>query len=572
MINNRTKYAIGGYLLLILFGVVGTGAYVVLFGDLWYPFNPDSAAYIEAARNLLAGNGLVQTPSLRVTDSDLSAFVLWPPGFPTLIAIVSLLTGLAPEDSTLLLARAATALVPMTLAFALRPLLGQTPGGIVGLLAFASPLLLPHGFLAMSDVPCLLLIATSLGLLLRSVESPKALWFLLASGLLAGFAYSVRNAAIAYFAAVAATFVLSIPLRIETIRVTARHGVLWILGCLLAVAPMWVRNLMTVGGLDTYAMAPTGGDPVLMARSLLAHSLGDTTGSTAASMLAWDAKWFALLVLPTLALISFALWRQWRGASRTARFGILSLLTYVGAGNAMIAIAATKWFGTIDPRLVIQYTWVMLALLACALVPLSNAPWSHWRKAAALGIVSALAVSYLLFHAHSYQRERIIADTLDHAQGLKQAVKSLPDPTWILRMQLARLSASDRELLATATNLPRDILPISNASYIFRIETGSPVRSLFLEDIDISDALEDEIQKIRRQHRTRPIWLAFLPSNRLVKTGEDPDWRAPLREALPPQCRITGTSERYLNALCPRLQQVANPPERSRGFEPGNGK
>ncbi len=52
------------YLLALCIGAFSVAWYALLLADIRYLYTPDSAAYIEAARNLIAGKGLVTSSSL----------------------------------------------------------------------------------------------------------------------------------------------------------------------------------------------------------------------------------------------------------------------------------------------------------------------------------------------------------------------------------------------------------------------------------------------------------------------------------------------------------------------------
>lgn len=537
------------YLALLALGIVAVSLHASLFGDLWYAYNPDSAAYIEAARNLLAGHGLMTTPSIGITDRELTPFTLWPPGFPSLIAAGSALTGLPPKETVLWLSRGASALLPLAIAFALRPLLGLTAGAAVGVLALLSPFALEHGFLAMSDMPFLLLIVLSFGFLQRAQETRHLWFFLLLSGLLAGFAYTIRNAGLAWFVAVITTYLLSIPLRLMEPGQALRRCGVWLSGVVAAASPMWIRNLLLAGGLGTYSAPPAHGDPVGIGRSFLFELFWDLTGSHDIALIAWDAKLFILTLAPLTAILLFALVRRWLQASAPSRFGLLALTLYFGAGSAMVIIAAIKWLGGIDPRLIVQYSWLVLALGAAALVPFRKSAWSPVRTTVAALLFLALLGGRLLYHDNTYGRENTIAATLHAHPDLNAAHAALPDPDWNLRLQLARLGANDEALLAEARNLPPTTLAVSNQGYILRIGTGLRVRSIYLKEMDTPEALAAGLRKILSDYHGKPVWFAFLASNKMLKSSDAP-WQDSILAALPPGCRIKSNTKHHLTSLC----------------------
>jgi hypothetical protein len=540
------------HIALLILGIVAVGMHSSLFGELWYAYNPDSAAYIDAARNVLAGRGLVITPGLMIADRETVPFTLWPPGYSSLIAGLSALTGLPPKLSALWIARGAAALIPAALAFSLRPLLGLPMSAAIGVLCLLSPFALEHGFLAMSDLPLLLLVVLSFGLLIRAWEGKAAVGGLLLSGLLAGLAYSVRNAALAWIAAVLVAFILAAPLQLCPWRTVLRRGLFWLTGLLVVLIPMWVRNLLLTGSLGTYEAPPAGGDPVSLSRGFLAFLLKDFSGSAQVGLLAWDAKWFAVLVIPLLLLAAIFLVRRWLRMESADRFGLLLLLLYLGAGSAMVVIAAVKWLGGIDPRMVIQYSWILLALGAAALAPAPGLPWGRWRLGFALTILIALLASRMLFHFEVLARERHIAGILDAHPDLDQVVGSLPDESWVLRMQLARLHAADEGVAKIVTELPSETLAVSNMGYIYRIGNRRPVRSIYLKYYDGPEALREALGEARSVHKGRPIWFGFMASNQMLKSA-DGSWRASVLAGLPEDCSVSGQEQYYVAASCPAV-------------------
>lgn len=537
------------YFFLLVIGIVTVFAYSEVFSHFWYAYNPDSAAFIESARNLLAGRGLVTTPGVAVLDKDAVPLTLWPPGYPALIASGSALSGLPPKEVALWISRGATALLPVAMAFALRPLLGAGGAAAVALLALLSPYTLEHGYMAMSDLPFLLFTVVSFGLLQRSMRK-RAIWVpLLASGIFAGLAYTIRNAGLAWFVAVAAAFVLSLPLRLFSLRDASLRVGIWGLGVVLAAGPMWIRNLMLSGELGTYSLGSVDGDPVGITRAYLFHLLNDLSATENIALLAWDAKLFGLIVVPLILLLFLGLALRWSRETPEVRFGLLVLPLYLGAGSAMVVIAAIKWLGGIDPRLAVQYSWLLLALGAAAVLP---GKAGHWRTARlALGglILLALLFGRAAYINKSYDRESAIANSLESNTDLDVATAALPDPSWILRMQLYRIGASDEPLVAEVKSLPPETLIVSNEGFIFRIESERAVRSVYLKNMPTPEALAKGLQQIVTDHGNRDTWFILLPSNQMLKSSAS-GWYRPLIDALPPSCDLHTRTQRYLTASC----------------------
>jgi hypothetical protein len=80
------------YMISLAIGVMMSWAFLAFIVPISYPFiDPDTSYYIEAARNLLAGHGLVVSTAAESLPRATEHLNLWPPGFPLLIAAVSAL-------------------------------------------------------------------------------------------------------------------------------------------------------------------------------------------------------------------------------------------------------------------------------------------------------------------------------------------------------------------------------------------------------------------------------------------------------------------------------------------------
>lgn len=165
-------------------------------------FTADSMNYVDVARRLAAGDGLVQStggfnqPFYLSGDLDLpSAFTAQPPGYPLVIAFLSRLGMDAPDAALVVSALAYAAIL------ALVYLLGQRIGGVrAGVVALGGALVfvpLTHlGRSALSECLAVALVLLFFLLLDRQLVRPprRALLFALGVGLVAGTAFSVRYA------------------------------------------------------------------------------------------------------------------------------------------------------------------------------------------------------------------------------------------------------------------------------------------------------------------------------------------------------------------------------------------
>ena len=111
----------------MVFGMAVTAWYVWSISGFLFAYFPDSASYIEAARSLVQGNGLMRTAPLARLDLAVEPLSLWPPGYPLLIAAASILSGLPAEDAALWIGYVATAGVAAAIYFCLVSLRNKYP-------------------------------------------------------------------------------------------------------------------------------------------------------------------------------------------------------------------------------------------------------------------------------------------------------------------------------------------------------------------------------------------------------------------------------------------------------------
>lgn len=469
------------YLLALCIGAFSVAWYALLLADIRYLYTPDSAAYIEAARNLIAGKGLVTSSSLG-DPTPTTPLALFPPGFPLLIAGVAIVTGLDAASAAITVSWASWALLPSALFFALSPLLRRGHVHLLSVLVVTSPGMAENGWLALSDTSFLVLIITSFGLLIRAatLREAGAAQAMMGAGLLCGFAYLLRNSGTAAFVATAFSFAFLGAFRAVALRTALKWLGWWSIGVLAAVIPLWLRNLAVFGTLQPYRMPPSDIDLLTNIRTYLQSTLIDISGVKAIGMVAWDIT----TLLPVTAVFAIAtlaatprLFRAWKGSTQEEKLGITLLGSYLIAGASMVILARTlyQWGEPINLRHVIQYNWALFALVSIALAAI--------RIRSLSAVVLLLSVTLVFTHwfhnSEKINNERNVHAAVMESTDPLQAIALQPDQGVTFTNKIKLAVSRDDDLMKLISSLPASTILVSNASDVFRIATGRPVRPLW---------------------------------------------------------------------------------------------
>ncbi len=347
-------------------------------------FTADSMNYVDVARRVVAGDGLVQStggfnqPFYLSGDLDLpSAFTAQPPGYPLAIAFLSWL-GMDAADAALVVSALAYAAI-----LALVYLLGRRIGGAgagVASLAFAvlfRPL--THlGRAALSECLAVAVVLLFLLLLDRFLQRPagkpggmRDLLGPLGLGLLAGAAFCVRYALWPLpLVGVAALWLHCLERRF--VRVTMLAA-----GTLLPMALLLGRNLLLEGSLVPASMPAS-----LSFGENLARTIEAVAGGWRATAL---GNWTDALLLATVFALVLGLVLKRRGRSpregpvadetmlasllrAIGRVPLLTVLWSVLYLGALVWRSSTANFDPIGVRLVLPATVPLLALVGALAV------------------------------------------------------------------------------------------------------------------------------------------------------------------------------------------------------------
>ncbi|OYY94856.1 MAG: hypothetical protein B7Y41_04680 [Hydrogenophilales bacterium 28-61-23] len=443
------------------------------------------------------------------------------------------------ENAAFAIARFSWALLPVALLFALRPILPFAWAVAVVALVVFSPGIYLNGSTINTDVPTLLLIVFATGLLIRGVGERPRVGLLISTGLLLGLAYALRNSVTAVFAGMLAAFVGAVLLKQMPVAAAARNCAWVLLGSAPFVGLLLLRNYLVFGEVQPYVLM-VGTDATLLEsfRVYLHGLLWDLTGSpTLARTLAWDSKILALTATPIAGLLAWGLFSHWRVSGLHARFAVLYGLLFSAAGAAMLVIAHTYHgldFGFLL-RHMMQYAWLLFALMLVALLATGE------RKAKLLAglLVAVLLASRLWFIADDLRTERAIQAAFSRSDNVVEAAHPFLENGRILTDQIKQRLAEDETIPAAIRALPGNALVLSNQGPLLGYLSGRPVRMLpFSSETDLSDVTSRVSRLFRDMHSHRPVYIALVPDNRIVRSPDGAVWQAKIASRLPEQYQV----------------------------------
>jgi hypothetical protein len=486
-------------------------ALVSISTPIIYPYTTDGLIYIEAAQNLLAGNGLLITPfDPAPYDVDLVPLRSFPPGYSVLIASISFLGFDVAKTALGISIFSWIALLP-AIVFCLRPIIGLFLASICGLLTILSAPAFLTGPMAFSDMPFLLTACLCFAILFRSVAEKQHWKGILLAGLLAGAAYSLRNAGIAILLSVSAALVFAFMVGIMRLRPAMTILGLWWAGALPMLVLLWVRNITVFGKIQPYSYPPAPAEAGLLhiIRIYGETALFALTGSHKIAMLAWDYKLLAVTALPVATATAWGIMTHWPRMSLQVRFAIIAICFYVSIGSAMVVLAhylmGAHDYGT--GRYALQYMWLVLALVV---IGWSSIKWKRQN----IAVLAGVAVIFALLTS----------------QG--NFIYSFSQKNPFSR----KLLRDDKEMLGTVHAIPDNALIVTNLVGFLKLETGKHVRNLEISGMpdvraymrNLNIALDDVAQKTKR-----PVYGVILPIDAFLNPQYNERWQGMYLSALP---------------------------------------
>jgi len=475
-----------------LAALIGLCAATIAYFLPVYPYTPDSACYIEQARSLM-DRGVFES-GLYGTGNPSATFVpdpLFPPGYPVLIALFSLLLPVPPEVVALYLSLIALVLIPACIVFSFRRVVGAEIALIIGLLVVFTPAIIRWGNVASTDILSMLLVIFCIGLVLKAGDRLMS-WFV--AGLLVGFSYLLRNANLAFVLGTCGFIVWSIVFDSENRHKKITAACVWLLGFYAIVMPWMIRNLIVFGKVQPYSMPPStvgfieNSHAFIEAQLNILLLLPDLDTFLARNILGIIGL---LIVLGLLAWQVLITWKFWQKTDKQALI-IATLYCILGAAIVIAARTKYQWGELISDRHALPYLFPLLIILALIF---KNTSLKIGLRGLGLALVSGLLLIRIYYIPKLYEYNSYDANAAAVAEQIKKHRQSDP----------------------LCTNL-KGRLGVSNYGFVYRVICAVPVRHVF--PILHGDKFIDEpLKKLVNMPVEQGVVASIFPNHDVDKTS-----------------------------------------------------
>lgn len=436
------------YTLALLAGLV---AATISWFAPFFPYKVDSASYIEQARSFLA-HGVFETTPFATGEPDVISVPdkLFPPGFPLLIALSSVIFQLPVEVIAPFLSLAALLLLPTVILFTFQRIIGLWSALCIGVLVVLTPVAVKYGYIAYSDTISLLLVIYCVN---RVLKADNNIWSWFYLGLLTGFSYLLRNANLALLITLFLFIIWELIVEPENRKQKIKSALFWLLGNTLIIVPWLIRNTLVFGKFQPYSMEQS---TVGLRENIQDYSKAqlDTllTFSELDNTIAGSVPGIILLFISMLILVHqlVSTWAHWKKIEQKT---FLISVVYVAIGAAMTIAARTKyqWGIHIDARYALPYSCF---IFVAVLIIFRNSA----LKIMSTYLLPIFALSLLL--VRFYELPKLYQTDQYHQTVRGAAYKIVHNPD------------------AICTNL-NGRFAVSNYAFVYRILCAAPVRHVF---------------------------------------------------------------------------------------------
>ncbi|WP_026602967.1 hypothetical protein [Methylomonas sp. 11b] len=467
-----------------------------------FPFTPDSASYIEQARNFLDSGSLLITPyGLAPGDQDQIENRLFPIGFAVVLAAVSSF-GIDAKDAAIGLAHFSAITLPWLLFFSFRRSIGPILSLLLAGLAALSPGVLKHSLMGLTDVFGLWLAVAVIGLMLNS----RSISGFIFAGLLAGVAYAIRNAHLALLVTIVLYFCYGwLSGAAGERRAVLLQAVATMFGMAVIVAPLLLRNIVIFGSPNPYLMGPSTIGFVENLRTYIEALLKDGTAcSECARYVAWSLPGLlgfgGVIIAAAYAVYKY----RWSNLPTSGKKAFAISTIYLAMGSCVVVAARTRyqWGELINLRHTLQYSPFLLAGMFALMADYGKKPVLHlngWKKAKL-----AISVCLVFFHVNYAV----------NSESFRNSDNEYP--------KLAKAFSTGKAYLC---GNQADTYLVSNWAHVFRIECGARVRQIeaitagakgdemraFMSAGDGYVSVLDAVSDIKQQAGSRPIRVGLFP-------------------------------------------------------------
>lgn len=460
-----------------------------------FPFTPDSAFYIEQARNMLQeGSALTYpySPSVFAKTPDR----LFPIGLPIALAAISL-SGIDPREASIVLSWVSAILLPLIFYISFKNSLGDVKAALLAALAVSSPGILNYAPMGMSDLFALLIATSAIGLVLNA----RCTSLFAVNGVVVGFAYAVRNANLALLVTLTLYFFylwLSRPLHRTA---STKHFLALLAGAALVIVPVLLRNISLFGVANPYTMEASTIGLIENVRTYISEFFYDLTASRSlGTTIGWSISGFVALLLAMLGFcqLILRLWPQLPDDKKDTLF-LCTTYSIVGAAVVIAARSRYEWGETINIRHTLQYVpffWVALL----AVIPRASRPALGFKlRHSGIMLVLAVGVLHLAYLAKPQEFARLSRQDFYAANAFQQGERHLCTPT-------------ENSLLVSNWALVFRILCNTGVRFVNLATLNNMATVAFVDANQASQTLVKALVNLSSTFKDKPIKAGFYPS------------------------------------------------------------
>jgi hypothetical protein len=465
-----------------------------------FPYLPDSANYIEQARSLVEEGAALVNPH-DLNDLSKAPSTLFPIGFPLALSLFQLI-GIDAREASVGLSWFSSIILPFVLYLSFRGPLGNKFALAVVALSVSAPGFLSHSAMGLADVFSLLLVSISVGLVINS--NSRSL--IVVAGLLAGIAYSVRNAHAALLISFSIYFLVIWLANKRNRSEVASSVVMFAIGVSAIVAPLFIRNIIVFGSINPYLMEPSTIGVLENIRTYLQEFVYDVTGyRELGRVVAWSLPGLAVFVF-LLFLVAWRALPSWGYLNVKQRRTLLlcSIYSFVGACVVIAARSRYQWGEPINIRHTLQYTpFFMVTIVLSISFEAKSVSQSIVKHALAL-TVAVIAVAHLVYVV-------------------------VQDSQATIRIERANvaMSAFERGKAQLCDDANGKLL-ISNFAYVYRINCNSmvrqwaPVAQNASEKLNFSEFMVNYLISLSADHPYSKISVGLYPGRNEINKENFP--------------------------------------------------
>jgi hypothetical protein len=326
------------------------------FSSVVFPFTTDSLMHISTAQRILSLKGLTFANFYVLPPApDFIPAILAPPGYPILIVLLKL-AGINEYTASLFLPRMSFLLLPFLYFIVFRKLMPDPVAMTASFICTFMFSIIKCALIAWTDVPYLLVSLMSLAMAFQIIEKKgkAGRFFIFSAGLLVGYSYLLRYVGEVLMLSIIAGLVVSVLLRMMTVKDIIKTTGIYCLGSGLVIVPYWIRNAVVFSTIKQ--SMPLSQAPLTYTLHMYFQVLAE---------MIFINRSFDIIVLMLMAGfgICFTMYARKMIATDKERFVYAFILTvyFIIYSVGLIAFKANYLFCEgIDDRYLIQLEWIFM--------------------------------------------------------------------------------------------------------------------------------------------------------------------------------------------------------------------